>query len=90
MLKEIPKKIESANTLFIAETDGAFDWVVRDGKEIEIVFIAVCQYDADNGFYLFGCDKDLNTQTDFYYDDLDKALEDAKRVYGLSQINWRQ
>lgn len=90
MLKDIPNIIGNAKTLFIAETDGLFDLVDRDGKQVEIVFIAVCQYDPDEGFYLFGCDKDFNAHTDYYYDDLDEALDDAKRVYNLKQINWRQ
>jgi hypothetical protein len=90
MLKDIPNTIDNANTLFIAETEGLFDLLDRDGKQVEIVFIAVCQYDSSEGFYLFGCDKDFNTHTDYYYDDLNEALEDAKRVYNLEKIDWRQ
>ena len=87
---DIPDIIGNSKTLFLAETHGIFDSVERDGKKIEIVFIAVCQYDPEEGFYLFGCDKDFNTLTDYYYDDLDEALDDAKRIYNLKQINWRQ
>src|SRR4051812_6562307 len=90
MLNDIPNIIGNAQTLFIAETDGLFDLVDRDGKKIEIIFIAVCQYDPHEGFYLFSCDKDFNTYTDYYYDSLDEALDDAKRVYNLKQINWLQ
>lgn len=90
MLIDIPNKIGSATTLFIAETDGLFDIVERNGKKIEIVFITVCQYEADDGYYLFGCDKEFSTHTDFYYDELEKALDDAKRIYDLKEINWRQ
>jgi hypothetical protein len=90
MLIDIPNKIGSAKTLFIAETDGVFDIVERNDEKIEIVFITVCQYDADNGYYLFGCDKEFGTHTDFYYDDLEEALDDAKRIYDLKQIKWRE
>lgn len=90
MLKDIPNIIGNAKTLFIAETHGQFDLVERNGKKVEIVFIAVCQYDPEEGFYLFGCDKDFNTLTDYYYDELDEALDDAKRIYNLKLINWRQ
>lgn len=76
--------------MFIAETDEIFDLVVRDGIEIEIIFLAVCQYDNGSGFYLFGCDKDFNDHTDFYYDTLEDALEDAKRMYGLENIYWKE
>jgi hypothetical protein len=90
MQKEVPNSIGSAKTLFIAETDGIFDLVQRNLQEIEINFLAVCQYNSDEGYYLFGCDNDFNTHTDFYYDELEKALEDAKRIYDLEQINWKQ
>lgn len=88
MLSDSPKIIGGAKTLFIAKSDTGFDKVVRDEKEIVIEFISVCQYDLADGFYLFGCDKNFETYTDFYYDDLDEALEDAKRVYQNDNITW--
>ena len=90
MQKDVPNTINSAKTLFIAETDGVFDLVERDRQQIEIVFIAVCQYSPNEGYYLFGCDSDFNSHTDFFYEELEEALEDAKRIYDLEQINWRQ
>lgn len=90
MLRDIPKQIDGAKTLFIAKSDTLFDTLVRDGREISIEFITVCQCSEDNGFYLFGCDKEFITHTDFYYDDLGEALEDAKRIYQNDNINWIQ
>lgn len=90
MLTDIPKLIGGAKTLFIAKSDIGFDTVIRDDKEITIEYISVCQYDPEEGFYLFGCDKDFNTHTDFYYDDVEEALEDAKRIYQLGEILWTQ
>lgn len=52
------------------------------------LYIAVCKYDTDGGFYLFGCDKDFNTQTDYLYDALDEALKDAERIYEIENIKW--
>jgi hypothetical protein len=90
MLTDIPKQIGGAKTLFIAKSDTLFETIVRDDIEISIEFITVCQYADDSGFYLFGCDKEFNTHTDFYYDDLDEALDDAKRIYQDDNINWTQ
>jgi hypothetical protein len=90
MLTDIPKQIDGAKTLFIAKSYTLFETVVRDNKEISIEFIAVCQYKDDSGFYLFGCDKEFNAHTDFYYDDLDDALVDAKRIYQNDNITWTQ
>ncbi|HEX6333934.1 MAG TPA: hypothetical protein VFZ78_06890 [Flavisolibacter sp.] len=90
MKKEVPNTIDNAKTLFIAEPDGVFDVIERDGRKVEIVFVAICQYEPGEGYYLFGCDKNFNAHTDFYYDELENALEDAKRVYDLEHISWRQ
>jgi hypothetical protein len=86
----IPKQIGGAKTLFIAKSDTHFETVLRDDKEILIEFLSICQYDNDGGFYLFGCDKHFNTHTDFYYEDVDEALEDAKRLYQTDSIKWIQ
>jgi hypothetical protein len=40
--------------------------------------------------WLIGCDSEFNTHTDFYYDELDQALDDAKRIYQNDNINWTQ
>lgn len=90
MLTDIPKIIGGAKTLFISKSDIGFETVFRDDKEIVIEFISVCQYDPEEGFYLFGCDRGYNTHTDFYYDTLDDALDDAKRIYQLDNIVWTQ
>ena len=90
MPKDIPNKVGGAKTLFIAKSDTGFEIVIRDDKEILIEFLSVCQYSPEDGFYLFGCDKDFNTYTDFYYDDLDEALDDAKRLYQTDNIKWTQ
>lgn len=88
MQANFPKHIGGAKTLFIAKTDTGFETVIRGDKEILIEFISVCQYDHEEGFYLFGCDKDFNTHTDFYYEKLEEALDDAKRIYQLEEITW--
>jgi hypothetical protein len=87
---DIPKQIGSTKTLFIAKADTSFETVLRDDNEISIEFLAICQYDNDGGFYLFGCDKDFNSHTDFYYEAVDEALEDAKRLYQTDNIKWIQ
>jgi hypothetical protein len=90
MLTYIPKIIGGAKTLFIAKSEIGFDAVIRDNREIAIEYISVCQYDPEEGLYLFGCDKDFNTHTDFYYDTVEDALDDAKRIYHIENIEWTQ
>jgi hypothetical protein len=90
MLTNIPPYIGGAKTLYIARLDTGCTTVVRNGKEIIIEFISVCQYDPKDGFYLFGCDKEFNTHTDYFYDELEEALDDAKRLYQTNDIIWVQ
>lgn len=90
MLTDIPKYIGEAETLFVAKFDKAVASFLRDNKSIDIVLIAVCKYDNENGFYLFGCDKNFETFSDFFYEDIDGALDDAKRFYQVDDIKWIQ
>jgi len=90
MLTDIPKYIGGAKTLFISRSDTIFETVLRNNIEVAIKYISACQYDGEEGFYLFGCDEAFNTHSDFFYDDLDEALEDAKRLYQIENIKWTQ
>ena len=87
---DIPKYIDGATTLYISKSDTAFENVVHNDIEIPIKYISVCQYNDGEGFYLFGCDKNFNTYTDFFYEDIIEALEDAKRLYRVENIQWMQ
>ena len=88
MLTDSPKNIGGAKALYVSKSDTIFETVFRNGIEVPIEYAAVCQYDDEEGFCLFGCDKDFNTHTDFFYDDLEEALDDAKRLYQIENIKW--
>ncbi|MVN23496.1 hypothetical protein [Mucilaginibacter arboris] len=88
MLTDIPKYIDGAKTLYISKSNITFNNVIINDIQTSIEYIVVCQYKDDSGFYLFGCDKNFNTQTDFFYDSIDEALEDAKRLYQVQNIQW--
>ena len=90
MLTDIPKYIAGAKTLYISKSDIVFDTVFRDNVEVSIEYLSICQYDKDKGFYLFWCDKNFNTIADLYYEDLNEALEDAKRIYQTDNLEWIQ
>ncbi|HLW68305.1 MAG TPA: hypothetical protein VKS79_23515 [Gemmataceae bacterium] len=47
--------------------------------------LAICQYDGDDGFFLFYCDSDWNVDTDGWHGSLQSALEQANFEYrGIS------
>jgi len=48
--------------------------------------LAVCQYEGEDCFYLFGCDVDWNSVTDTWHPSLDDALDAAEIEYvGVSE-----
>jgi hypothetical protein len=40
--------------------------------------LAICQYEGEAGFYLFGCDQDWNPVTDTWHATLDDAMAQAE------------
>ena len=52
--------------------------------------LAICQYDHDPGYYLFGCDLEWNTITDTYHETCEDAFEQASFEYaGLERHHWQ-
>lgn len=59
---------------------------IHIGKAVEpTVGLAICKYDNEEGYYLFGCDANWNSVTDTWHENIDDALEQAEWEYeGLS------
>ncbi|MGD0014224.1 MAG: hypothetical protein ABSD56_07350 [Bryobacteraceae bacterium] len=48
--------------------------------------LAICQYEGETAYYLFGCDADWNTVTDTWHETLEGALQQAEFEYeGISR-----
>ncbi len=48
--------------------------------------LAICQYENESSFYLFGCDEKWNTLTDTLHETLEEAKDQAEFEYeGVSQ-----
>jgi hypothetical protein len=48
--------------------------------------LAICQYDGEDAFYLFGCDADWQSVTDTWHQSLDDAKQQAEYEYeGISK-----
>ena len=52
--------------------------------------LAICQYEGENSFYLFGCDAKWNTVTDTCHDTLEDAMAQAKFEYEGVQATWQK
>jgi len=85
----IPKIIGGLKPLFIAQAKRTFSLVEREGQQIEIIYLTLGKSDRESGYYVFGCDKDFNTHTDYFFEELEDALEDVAEIYKTEKINWR-
>lgn len=51
-------------------------------------FLAICQYEGDDGFYLFYCDDQWNVVADTLHFTMDQAMEQAEFEYENSLGTW--
>ena len=50
-------------------------------KVIEIEYVAICQYENNDEYYLFACDEKFNVLGDSVYESLDDARNAAYVIY---------
>jgi hypothetical protein len=51
--------------------------------------LAICQYEGETAYYLFGCDSEWNPVTDTWHETLDDALKQAEFEYEGVSSTWR-
>jgi len=84
-----PHEIGGARVLFYAEVvpenwEGRTRHIVDGELAPAPEGLAVCQYEGDPGFYLFGCASDWSTITDTYHDSVADAIDQAEYECGGS------
>ena len=50
--------------------------------------LAICQYEGEEAYYLFGCDAEWNTVTDTWHESLEEALNQAEFEYEGVTATW--
>jgi len=50
--------------------------------------LAICQYEKEDAFYLFGCDAEWNSQTDTWHQTVEEAKEQAEFEYQGTSGTW--
>ncbi len=50
--------------------------------------LAVCQYEGESAFYLFGCDEEWNSLSDTWHETLEDAKEQAEFEYEGTKETW--
>lgn len=56
-------------------------------KEVSITALAIAQYDKDDRYYLFLCDKEWQVQNDYLLDSLEEAMSFAED-FGIFKQDW--
>jgi hypothetical protein len=51
--------------------------------------LAICKYDGEDCFYLFGCDTEWNAVTDTWHQTLDDAHKQAEFEYEGVSATWK-
>jgi hypothetical protein len=59
-----------------------------NGEIREFYALAICQYDNDDGFYLFYCNEDWKEKTDTYHSTITEAKEQAAAEFSHVTANW--
>jgi hypothetical protein len=95
-MKPAPKQIGGANVICFAVVDsrvqptGNCKQIVGGVLQGPASGLAICQYEGDNSFYLFGCDQDWQGVTDTWHQTLEDAKGQAEFEYtGVSKV-WQQ
>lgn len=50
--------------------------------------LAICQYEGETGYYLFGCDEDWSKLTDTWHERMEDALSQAEFEYEGVSKSW--
>ena len=83
------EKIDGANVIMISEKGYSHDIPILGTYDvIKIYYLAICQYDNDNGIYLFSCDENMEVEGDTLFDNIQEAIECAES-WSNAPIKWR-
>lgn len=62
--------------------------IVSGGLQCPAAGLAICQYEGEDAYYLFGCDAEWNTITDTWHLTLEDALDQAEFEYEGVSKTW--
>ena len=62
--------------------------IVAGARQGSAAGLAICRYDGEDSYYLFGCDAEWNAVTDTWHATLDEALGQAEFEYEGISTTW--
>jgi hypothetical protein len=94
-MQRAPEEIGGARTVLFTKIDsrhrhtGNTAHIVAGEQMLPVAGLAICQYERDTGFYLFGCDDHWNSITDTWHASLDDAKAQAEFEYTGADATWQ-
>jgi len=62
---------------------------VHIGKSVNpTIGLAICKYENEDGYYLFGCDSNWKSVADTWHETVEEAIEQAEWEYGDLSGAW--
>ena len=95
-MKKAPKEIDKARVVLYTFIDerhkhtGNCKQIVAGVLVVAASGLAICQYESDDGFYLFGCDENWNTLMDTWHETLKDAKAQAEFEYEGVNVTWEK
>ena len=91
-MNSAPSIIENAKVICASQIDSRHFHTEKCRQTINGIVqgsmagIAICQYEGENSYYLFGCDEDWDCITDTWHQSLGDAIHQAEFEYkGISK-----
>ena len=94
MMKTVPKILDGAKVVIYTPIDerhrptGNCNQIVAGVLQGPASGLAICQYEGEDSFYLFGCDEDWNSVTDTWHESVEDAKAQAEFEYEGVNTTW--
>lgn len=82
------KEIDGAKTIKYTKNKNFGLVEYENGENNAINFLAICNYDQKEEYYLFACDEQFNVLGDTLHYTIDEAMKFAKEYYEQEEISW--
>ena len=95
-MKAIPKEIGGAKVMLYSSIDQRHQHTGNCRQIVKGVWmgaaagLAICKYDGEDSFYLFGCDETWQAITDTWHQTLDDAMKQAEFEYAGVSATWQK
>ncbi len=95
-MKTAPKIIGRAKVILYTSIDSRHcftsncEQIVAGVLQGPVAALAICQYEGESAFYLFGCDSEWNSITDTWHQTLEEAKDQAAFEYEGVTATWQQ